>query len=49
MGIIFISSELPELVSMCDRMYVLANGKITAELKGEEICEKNMFPHMSTI
>lgn len=45
MGIIMISSELPELIAMCDRMYVMANGKITAELKGDEITEANMMKH----
>lgn len=42
-GIIMISSELPELIAMCDRMYVMAEGKITAELKGDEISETNMM------
>lgn len=43
MGILMISSELPELIGMCDRMYVMANGRITAELTGEDISEKNMM------
>lgn len=42
-GIIMISSELPELMAMCDRMYVMAEGRITAELKGDEITEANMM------
>ena len=42
-GIIMISSELPELIAMCDRMYVMAEGKITAELRGDEITEANMM------
>ncbi|MHB9295618.1 sugar ABC transporter ATP-binding protein [Pillotina sp. SPG140] len=29
-GILMISSELPELLGMCDRVYVMARGKITA-------------------
>lgn len=45
MGIIMISSELPELIAMCDRMYVMANGKITAELKGDEITDANMMKY----
>jgi D-xylose transport system ATP-binding protein len=38
-GIIMISSELPELIGMCDRFLVLANGKINAELRQNEADE----------
>ena len=31
-GIIVISSELPELIGTCDRIYTLAEGRITGEL-----------------
>jgi inositol transport system ATP-binding protein len=31
-GIIMISSELPELIGMCDRIYVMAEGRITGEV-----------------
>ncbi len=31
-----ISSELPELLEMCDRIYVMNNGRIVGELSGEE-------------
>ncbi len=36
-GIIMISSELPELIGMCDRIYVMKEGKITGCLGKEEI------------
>ncbi len=39
-GIIMISSELPELLAMCDRIIVLANGKISDEMQRDEIDEK---------
>lgn len=42
-GIVMISSELPELIAMCDRMYVMAEGVITAELTGDQITETNMM------
>jgi putative multiple sugar transport system ATP-binding protein len=32
MSIIMISSELPEILGMTDRIYVLSSGKITGEL-----------------
>jgi len=43
MAIVMISSELPELIAMCDRMYVMAEGRITAELTGDELNEANMM------
>ena len=30
-GVLVISSELPELLGMCDRIYTLADGRITGE------------------
>ncbi len=35
MGIIVISSELPELISICDRLLVLRRGYISAEMAAE--------------
>lgn len=31
-GILMISSELPELIGMCDRIYVMSGGRLSAEL-----------------
>jgi ribose transport system ATP-binding protein len=31
-GVMFVSSELPEVLGMSDRILVMCNGKITAEL-----------------
>jgi D-xylose transport system ATP-binding protein len=42
-GIIMISSELPELIGMCDRFIVLARGKINAELKRGEADEVSIM------
>jgi len=36
-GVIFISSELPELLAVCDRILVLRNGNISEELLRENI------------
>ena len=36
MSIIMISSELPEILGMTDRIYVLSSGKITGELNTED-------------
>jgi ABC-type sugar transport system ATPase subunit len=35
-GIIMISSELPEVLGMSDRIYVMAQGRIAGELKKQE-------------
>ncbi|MDZ4045901.1 MAG: multiple monosaccharide ABC transporter ATP-binding protein [Rhodoglobus sp.] len=35
-GVIVISSELPELLGICDRIYALSEGRITGELPIEE-------------
>ncbi len=39
-SVIFISSELPELLGMCDRVYVMNEGKIAGELEGQEITQE---------
>ena len=38
-GVIVCSSEAKELVRLCDRVLVLRNGRIAAELSGEELTE----------
>ncbi|QAA30262.1 sugar ABC transporter ATP-binding protein [Clostridium manihotivorum] len=43
MTIIFISSELQEMVSCCDRVLVLRDRKIIGELVGEEIQESTIL------
>jgi inositol transport system ATP-binding protein len=35
-GLVMISSELPELLGMCNRIYVMCQGRITGELQREE-------------
>jgi ribose transport system ATP-binding protein len=39
LAIIMISSELPEIVGLCDRVIVLCEGRKTGELTGSEITE----------
>jgi len=40
LAIIFISSELPEILGLSDRIYVMQNGRITGELSGESADEE---------
>jgi inositol transport system ATP-binding protein len=39
-GLIMISSELPELLGMCDRIYVVAKGAIAGELERKDFCQE---------
>ncbi len=39
-GILVISSELPELIGLCDRVIVVAEGRITGELPAERLSEQ---------
>ncbi len=41
-GIIMISSELPEFIGMCDRAYVMFGGRITGELSREEMTQERI-------
>ncbi|WP_350347763.1 multiple monosaccharide ABC transporter ATP-binding protein [Agromyces sp. G08B096] len=46
-GIIVISSELPELLGICDRVYALSEGRITGELPIEEATPEAMLKLMT--
>ncbi|HEX5942655.1 MAG TPA: ATP-binding cassette domain-containing protein, partial [Anaerolineales bacterium] len=39
-GIILISSELPEILGVCDRIYVMRNGRIVGEVPAEEATQE---------
>lgn len=43
LGIIVTSSELPELLTLCDRIIVLSEGQQTAELSREEASEERIM------
>lgn len=48
-AVIMVSSEMPELLGMCDRIYVMSEGKMTGELLASEATqEKIMSCIMST-
>jgi ABC-type sugar transport system ATPase subunit len=42
-AIIMISSELPELIGMCDRIAVMSRGKLTGELNRDEFSQKKIM------
>jgi putative multiple sugar transport system ATP-binding protein len=47
-GIIVISSELPELLGICDRIYAIAEGRITGEVTREEANPELLMKYMTT-
>lgn len=42
-GIIMISSEMPEILGMCDRVYVMCNGRVTGCLNREEASQERIL------
>lgn len=42
-AIIFISSELPEILGMCDRIYVMSEGRIVGELDKKEASQESIM------
>jgi len=47
MSIIMISSELPEVLGMSDRIYIVASGKIAGELSAQEATQEKIM-HLAT-
>ncbi|MGY0691444.1 multiple monosaccharide ABC transporter ATP-binding protein [Virgibacillus sp. FSP13] len=46
-SIIMISSELPELIGMCDRIYTLSEGRITGEIDRSEANQEILMTYMT--
>lgn len=44
-AVIVISSEMQEVIGICDRVYVMRQGEITGELQGAEITENNLIKY----
>ncbi len=42
-SVIMISSEMPELLGMCDRIYVMNEGKMIAEMDGKEATQEKIM------
>lgn len=47
-SVLFISSEMAELVRNCDRILVLRDGRVMGELTGQEISEKSIMETIAT-
>ena len=46
-AILLISSELPELLGMCDRIYTMAAGRLTGEVTREDATQEVLMRHMT--
>ncbi|MBM3706447.1 MAG: sugar ABC transporter ATP-binding protein [Actinobacteria bacterium] len=44
-GIIFISSELPEMIGLCDRILAIKNGEIVGEVLRDEVSEEKLLKY----
>ena len=44
-AIIMISSEMPEIIGMCDRVYVMCNGRVTGELPRAELAQEKILEY----
>ena len=42
-AVIMVSSEMPELLGMCDRIYVMSEGLMTGELRAEEATQERIM------
>lgn len=48
-GVIMVSSDLLELIGMCDRIIVMHQGRITGELNREDFSEERIIAHAASI
>jgi putative multiple sugar transport system ATP-binding protein len=47
-GIVVISSELPEILGVCDRIYVMREGKIVGEMPASEASQEKVMKYIMT-
>jgi len=41
-----ISSEMPEILGMCDRIYIMNEGKMAGELDAKEATQEGIMSHI---
>ncbi len=46
-GVIFISSELPELIGTCDRIYAFSQGRVTGEVAKADATQELLMTYMT--
>ena len=47
-GILLISSDLPEIIGLCDRVYVMYENRIVKHLEKDEVNEEQIAKYMLT-
>ncbi len=48
-GVIVISSELPELIGLCDRIYTVSEGTVTGELARADADPEILMKRMTSV
>jgi putative multiple sugar transport system ATP-binding protein len=48
-AIIMISSELPELIGMCDRIYAISEGRVTGEVLRKDATQETLMRYMTMV
>ncbi|MBX4150343.1 multiple monosaccharide ABC transporter ATP-binding protein [Paenibacillus lautus] len=46
-GVLVISSELPEIIGICDRIYVMSAGRLTGEVSREQASQETLMRYMT--
>lgn len=46
-GVLLISSELPEILGMCDRIYIMSEGRMTGEVSREDASQETLMKFMT--
>jgi len=46
-AVIVISSELPEVIGLSDRIYTISEGRITAEVSRDDATQETLMRHMT--
>jgi len=46
--VVFCSTELPELIGLCDRILVIYQGRVAGELSGDAVELENVLHLMNT-
>ncbi|MNY50761.1 Ribose import ATP-binding protein RbsA [compost metagenome] len=46
-GVLVISSELPEIIGMCDRIYTMCEGRISGEVERQDASQELLMKYMT--
>ncbi len=49
MGVIVISSEMPEIMGLCDEIIIMYEGKMTGKVYGDDICEQTIIQYATEV